>query len=150
MPPLPYPHPKDSAVSKRMRKIGRRDTRPEMAVRSELHALGLRFRKDLPIRTPSRVIRPDIVFTRLRVALFIDGCFWHRCPIHGNVPRTNTSYWRPKLERNITRDRLVNEALTECGWHVIRAWEHEDPALVARRVANLLVIRAAGPTEATV
>jgi DNA mismatch endonuclease, patch repair protein len=141
MHPLPYPHPTDSAVSGRMRKISRRDTRPERAVRSELHALGLRFRKDLPIRTPSRVVRPDVVFTRKRLALFIDGCFWHCCPIHGNSPRSNTDYWGPKLERNVIRDHLVDEALEESGWHVVRAWEHEEAAAVARRVAGLLLAR---------
>lgn len=131
---LPYPHPTSSEVSERMRRNPRRDTRPEAALRSELHRRGLRFRKDLPIRAPDRVVRADIVFTRARLAVFVDGCFWHACPIHGTEPQANTDYWRPKLARNVARDRAVDQALTEAGWRVLRAWEHEDPAEVAGRV----------------
>lgn len=140
--PLPYPHPTSAAVSERMRANPRRDTRPEVALRAELHRLGLRFRKDLPLRLPDRVVRPDIVFTRARLAVFVDGCFWHRCPEHGNVPRANSEYWGPKLERNVARDRLVDEALAAAGWTVLRVWEHEGPGvvalLVARRLGRLL------------
>ena len=135
MAPLPYPHPTDAHVSARMRRNPRRDTKPEVALRSALHRMGLRFRKDLPIRTPERLVRPDVVFTRARVAVFVDGCFWHCCSIHGNVPRANTAYWEPKLQRNVIRDRAVNAALEASGWTVLRAWEHEDPADVARLVA---------------
>jgi len=103
-------------------------------LRSELHCRGLRFRKDLPLRVPGRVVRVDIAFTRVRVAVFVDGCFWHACPIHGNQPRANTDYWKPKLARNVARDRAVDQALEEAGWRVIRAWEHETPAAVADRV----------------
>jgi DNA mismatch endonuclease (patch repair protein) len=121
-----------------MRRNPRRDTGPEMAVRSELHRRGLRFRKDLPLRVPGRVVRPDVVFTRARLAVFVDGCFWHRCPEHGNVPRANGAYWQPKLERNVARDRAVGAALGEAGWRVLRAWEHEAPAVVADRVLAVL------------
>jgi DNA mismatch endonuclease (patch repair protein) len=109
-----------------------------MMLRSALHRLGLRFRKDHPVRLPDRVVRPDVVFTRARVAVFLDGCFWHRCPVHGNVPRSNSDYWGPKLDRNVARDRLVNAALRQAGWTVVRAWEHEPPAEVAKRVARVL------------
>lgn len=135
---LPYPHPSDPAVSKRMRRNRRTDSGPEARVRSELHRRGLRFRKQLPIRTLERVVRPDITFTRARLAVFIDGCFWHSCPIHGNQPKANTSYWGPKLARNIERDRQVDLALTGAGWTVLRAWEHEPADEVADRIEKAL------------
>jgi len=136
--PLPYPHPTSDAVSKRMRANPRCDTKPETALRSALHRLGLRFRKDLPLRLADRIVRPDVVFTRARLAVFVDGCFWHRCPEHGNVPRANGAYWGPKLERNVARDRAVDDALAAAGWRVVRAWEHEDVADVAAAVAARL------------
>jgi DNA mismatch endonuclease (patch repair protein) len=121
-----------------MRRNPRRDTAPEIALRSELHRRGLRFRKDLPLRVAGRVVRVDIAFTRVRVAVFVDGCFWHACPIHGNEPRANRQYWKPKLARNVARDRAVDEALSVAEWRVIRAWEHESPAVVADRVEAAL------------
>jgi DNA mismatch endonuclease, patch repair protein len=121
-----------------MRANRRRDTKPEVALRSALHALGLRFRKDLPIRVPGRVVRPDIVFTRDRLAVFVDGCFWHRCPLHGNVPRANNDYWQPKLDRNVARDRAVDDALRAASWRIVRAWEHDDPSAVAAAIAGCL------------
>jgi DNA mismatch endonuclease (patch repair protein) len=137
--PLPYPHPTSPEVSARMRRNPRRDTAPEIALRSELHRRGLRFRKDLPLRVPGRVVRPDIAFTRNHLAVFVDGCFWHACPIHGNQPRANTHYWKPKLARNVARDRAVDRALAAAGWTVVRAWEHELPAVVADRVQAALL-----------
>lgn len=136
--PPPYPHPTSPAVSQRMRANPQRDTKPEIALRSELHRLGLRFRKHLPLRLPERIVRPDVVFTRARLAVFVDGCFWHRCPEHGNVPRANNAYWGPKLERNVERDRVVDHALAVAGWRVVRAWEHDDVVAVAYRVAHEL------------
>lgn len=107
-------------------------------MRSELHRRGFRFRKDFPLRLPTRVVRPDVVFTRSRLAVFIDGCFWHACPIHGNQPRANTNYWRPKLALNVARDRTVDTELAAAGWRVLRAWEHELPVSVADRVTSAL------------
>lgn len=138
---LPYPHPTSPNVSRRMRRNPRRNTKPEVDLRAALHRRGLRFRKDLPIRANGRVVRPDVVFTRARLAVFIDGCFWHACPIHGNEPRANTDYWQPKLARNVARDRAVNEALSQAGWRVLRAWEHEDAADIAERVIEALADR---------
>ncbi len=119
-----------------MRRNGRRDSRAELTLRSELHRRGLRFRVDAPLRAGGRVIRPDVVFTRAHLAVFVDGCFWHCCPEHGNLPRVNTSYWRPKLARNVARDRAVDEALISSGWEVLRAWEHEPVVIVANRVED--------------
>lgn len=122
----------------RMRGNRKYDTKPEVAARSALHALGYRFRKHHAVKLRERTVRPDIVFTRQRVAVFIDGCFWHVCPLHGNVPRANTAYWQPKLQRNVERDRVVDVALEGAGWRVVRAWEHESPMAVAERVARML------------
>ncbi|HEV7463304.1 MAG TPA: very short patch repair endonuclease [Methyloceanibacter sp.] len=131
---LPYPTPTSAGVTKRMRGNRRRDSRAELAVRRELHDRGFRFRVDLPIRVPGRLVRPDVVFTRARLAVFVDGCFWHCCPEHGNAPQTNQSYWQPKLARNIARDRAVDTALSAAGWGILRSWEHESPEAVADRV----------------
>jgi DNA mismatch endonuclease, patch repair protein len=121
-----------------MRANRKRDTKPEIALRSALHARGLRFRKHHLVRVPERTVRPDVVFTRHRLAVFVDGCFWHRCPIHGTEPRANTDYWTPKLARNVARDRAVDEDLRRAGWDVLRAWEHEPSSDVADRVVSLL------------
>lgn len=140
---VPYPSPRDAAATKVGKGNRRTGTKPETLLRSALHRRGLRFRKDFPIRVgPGRPIRPDIVFTRVRVAVFVDGCFWHGCPDHQHMPRSNPEYWVPKLRRNVERDREVDEALTSAGWSVIRAWEHEHVEVVAERVALLVQKRS--------
>lgn len=93
-----------------------RDTKPEVALRSALHAAGLRFRKDYRLDLDGVRFRPDIVFTRAKVAVFVDGCFWHSCPTHGTTPTRNADYWLPKLERNVHRDREQDAALAANGW----------------------------------
>lgn len=138
MPKLPYPTPSSPDVSERMRRNRRRDTSAELAVRSELHRRGLRFRVDLRVRLAELSVRPDVVFRRAKLALFIDGCFWHRCPLHGTSPRTNPDYWLPKLNRNVARDREVDTALAAEGWRVLRVWEHENSVAVADRVTEAL------------
>jgi DNA mismatch endonuclease (patch repair protein) len=118
----------DSAVSPRRRNMQanrRRDTAPERALRSALHATGLRYRCDLRIDLPGGRVRPDIAFTRKRIAVFVDGCFWHCCPVHGRAPSVNTSYWSPKLARNRERDLENTKALEAAGWQVVRIWEHQ-------------------------
>ncbi|MDJ0105624.1 very short patch repair endonuclease [Rhodococcus erythropolis] len=110
--------------SRNMRAIRRTDTKPEVALRLALHRLGLRYRKDFPIRIDGRLIRPDIVFTRRRVAVFVDGCFWHCCPEHGRNPGVNQEYWSPKLRRNMERDKAQTELLERADWTVLRIWEH--------------------------
>lgn len=95
-------------------------------MRSALHRAGYRYRCDLRIDLPEGRVRPDIVFTRKRVAVFVDGCFWHSCPEHGSRPSVNQSYWSPKLARNAERDERNTRMLTEAGWAVVRIWEHES------------------------
>lgn len=113
------------AVSRSMKGNRRRDTRPELRLRSELHSRGRRFRVDFPVALGvKRRPRPDIAFTRVKVAVFVDGCFWHGCPDHGRPPQTNTGYWLPKLEGNRRRDRLDTDLLRAAGWKVVRLWEH--------------------------
>lgn len=122
-----------------MRANRRRDTEPERRVRKLLHAHGLRFRVDLSIRAGhGRPIRPDIVFPRARLAVFIDGCFWHGCPEHGRRPEVkNGHYWGPKITGNAERDQRQTQALAEAGWTVIRFWEHEPPHGVAAQIARV-------------
>jgi DNA mismatch endonuclease (patch repair protein) len=122
-----------------MKGIRRRDTAPERALRSALHRLGFRFRVDYPIQVEGRSPRPDLAFTRRRVAVFLDGCFWHGCPEHSRPPKKNSSYWGPKIARNMERDQEHDERLRAAGWKVIRIWEHEDPAIAARRVEAALL-----------
>jgi DNA mismatch endonuclease (patch repair protein) len=117
---LPDPEPGNAAATAIGKANVRKDTKPEIALRSELHRRGLRFRKDLPVRAEGRRVRPDVVFTAQLVAVFVDGCFWHGCPDHQHVPRRNRAYWEPKLQANAERDRAVDAALTAGGWLVVR------------------------------
>jgi DNA mismatch endonuclease, patch repair protein len=135
---LPYPQPTSVAAQKTMCANRRTDTGPEIAIRSLLQRSGHRFRKDLPIQAGGKKVRPDIVFTRQRVAVFIDGCFWHRCPDHGLIPIRNNSYWRPKLEGNAQRDKLVNQSLQSAGWRVLRFWEHTPAERMLQSIAECL------------
>lgn len=116
-----------------MRANKRRDTRPELLVRRLLHARGLRYRVDHRVVQESRS-RADIAFTRQRVAIFIDGCFWHSCPEHLHLPKANADYWIPKLTRNVERDAEVTAVLRGLGWTVLRFWEHEPAREVADRI----------------
>ncbi|MGA5305391.1 very short patch repair endonuclease [Nucisporomicrobium flavum] len=132
-----YPAPLNAGRSRNMQANRRVNTKPEVVLRSALHRLGYRYRKDLLLRLPGLRVRPDIVFTARKVAVFVDGCFWHVCPQHGRQPTTNEWYWTPKLRRNMERDRQADLALAEAGWNVIRVWEHEalDDALAKVRAA---------------
>jgi DNA mismatch endonuclease (patch repair protein) len=114
------------------------DTKPELALRSELHRRGLRFRKDLRLVLGGVRVRPDVAFTRAKVAVFVDGCFWHSCPEHRTTPKANAGFWAAKLSQNHVRDRLQDQVLQDAGWAVVRAWEHEAPAAVADRVEALV------------
>lgn len=118
------PKPLSDHVQRRMEEQPRRDTTPEMALRSELHGRGLRYRVDAPLPMLRRR-RADLLFRGPSVAVFVDGCFWHRCPEHGNLPSNNRSWWRKKLDRNVARDRNTDGVLSAAGWTSVRIWEHE-------------------------
>ncbi|GGO64367.1 very short patch repair endonuclease [Nonomuraea cavernae] len=128
-----------------MRSNRYRDTKPELALRRAVHALGLRYRVAArPVAGLRRTA--DLVFPRIRVAVFLDGCFWHGCPEHHSVAKTNSAYWAEKLRRNRERDEETDRLLGEAGWSVIRIWEHVDPLEAARRVAEVVHrMRAAQP-----
>ncbi len=125
-----------------MQAIRRADTKPEVRLRSLLHQAGLRYRKDFRIDLPCGTrVRPDIVFSRRRIAVFVDSCFWHCCPVHGRQPAAHEWYWRPKLARNVERDRAADRALAQADWTVVRVWEHEDPAEAAARIIRMVHAR---------
>jgi DNA mismatch endonuclease (patch repair protein) len=133
-----YPWPSRPAMTAIMRGNRGADTRPEVKLRSELHRRGLRFRKHVSIVTPGLRVRPDVVFTRQRLVVFVDGCFWHGCPEHGSKPRSNVTYWEAKLARNRARDQRVADGLRTDGWRVIRVWEHEAVGPAATSIASAL------------
>lgn len=120
-----------------MRRFRSRDTKPELAVRRYLHAAGFRYRVHVAVpEHPRRTI--DIAFSRQKVAVFIDGCYWHACPQHGRVPATNSTWWAEKLRRNVERDQETDAALERNGWTVMRFWEHEDPTVAAEAVERAI------------
>ncbi len=121
------PTPSSEQVSQQMKRMPRKDSVPEVRLRRELHSRGLRFRVNLR-GLPGT---PDIAFTRAKIAVFVDGCFWHRCPEHGVLPKANRNWWREKLDRNVERDRRKDGELEELGWLSIHVWEHDDPSTVA-------------------
>ncbi|MFF0375481.1 very short patch repair endonuclease [Actinoplanes missouriensis] len=116
-------------------------TKPELALRRELFRQGLRYRVGLQISLRDRKVRPDVVFPRRRVAVFLDGCFWHGCPIHGRMPADPTGYWHAKIEGNRNRDAVVDIQLNDAGWAVIRVWEHESATEGAARIKSLVLCR---------
>lgn len=127
------PTPSSPGVSQRMSRAPRRDTEPELAVRREAHRRGLRYRVDAALPgLPRR--RADMVFAGPRVAVFIDGCFWHSCPSHASTPSANREWWVAKLARNEERDRHTDAHLRDQCWTVLRFWEHEDPMTVVDRI----------------
>lgn len=128
------------ALSQKMSTLARSDTAPEMALRQALHARALRYRVQLPV-PGNRRRKIDVAFTRARVAVFVDGCFWHGCPEHGTRPATNREWWDWKIKRNKDRDDDTNRLLADQGWEVIRVWEHEDPVQAATRVRETVIER---------
>lgn len=119
-----------------MRSNRGRDTGPELGVRRLLHARGLRYRVDLALDFDRRR-RADIVFTRARIVIFIDGCFWHGCPEHYTEPVAHADYWADKRARNAARDADTTRRLEATGWRVLRFWEHEDPEAIARTIQTV-------------
>ena len=128
-------------VRQKMQRQRSKDTAAELAVRQALHRLGLRYRVH---RRPVPSLRrtADVVFGPARVAVFIDGCFWHGCPEHGHVPSASRWYWSAKIERNRLRDADTSQQLETAGWHVVRVWEHEDAEQAATRIAATIRNRA--------
>ncbi|MBT2389621.1 very short patch repair endonuclease [Streptomyces sp. ISL-1] len=121
------------AVAARMSRQASRDTTQELAVRRLLHGAGLRYRLHVAVPgMPRRNV--DIAFRKLRIAVFLDGCFWHGCPDHATSPRANAEWWRSKLDRNMARDRETTDRLLSEDWSVLRFWEHESAEDVARRI----------------
>ena len=128
------------AVASRMSRQASRDTAQELDVRRLLHAGGLRYRVHVPVPgMPRRT--SDIAFGGLRIAVFLDGCFWHGCPRHATSPRANAEWWRTKLDRNRARDQETTEHLAAVGWTVLRFWEHEAPDDIARQIAELVRVK---------
>lgn len=134
--------PSSPDVSARMSRQTSRDTSAEWAVRQLLHASGYRYRIHYPVPGMRRR-KIDIAFTRARLAVLIDGCFWHSCPEHATSPKANAEWWRHKLDRNIERDQETNEQLLSEGWTVLRFWEHESPDAVMRQVAAAVELEMA-------
>lgn len=126
-----------------MSRQSSRDTAPEVAVRRILHAAGLRYRVNVPVPGMSRRTI-DIVFPKARIAVFMDGCFWHGCPQHATSPKANSEWWRRKLDRNMARDEETTGHLTSAGWTVLRFWEHEPPDEVAAAVQAAVSRRKRG------
>ena len=124
-----------------MRGNRKKDTRPEVLLRAAMHRAGLRYRTYVAIEGGGLRARADVVFPKRRLAVFVDGCFWHGCPEHATKPRANVDYWEAKLRGNADRDRRVDQALTASGWSVIRIWEHDvdrDLEACVERVAKAI------------
>ncbi|WP_162910257.1 very short patch repair endonuclease [Azohydromonas sediminis] len=137
---MPSVSPSSPEASRRMARVRQRGTDVEIELRRALHALGLRYRLQVPLpRKPRRVA--DIVFIGARVAVFVDGCFWHGCPLHATWPKENAGFWRAKIEANRARDADTTRRLRELGWEVIRVWSHEDPVEAARLIYDRVLER---------
>jgi len=131
--------PSSLDTSRRMAKVRQKGTDAEVAVRRELYRSGLRYQVDFEVlKKPRRVA--DIVFPALRIAIFIDGCFWHGCPNHATWPKQNAEFWRQKIEANRLRDTDTNARLRSIGWMALRFWEHESPIEAAETVARSVAI----------
>ncbi|MEV4293929.1 very short patch repair endonuclease [Microbispora rosea] len=134
------------AVRASMRANRSRDTEPELALRRAVHALGLRYRvATRPLPELRRTA--DLVFTKAKVAVFMDGCFWHGCPEHHTIAVRHGDYWKQKVSRNRARDVDTDQRLAEAGWLPVRIWEHEDPSTAALKIQAL--VQARRPSSAT-
>jgi len=124
-------------TSRRMAKVRQKGTAAEMALRRGLFRRGLRYRVAFTVLSRPRRVA-DIAFPRLKIAIFVDGCFWHGCPQHATWPKSNSDFWRQKIEANRSRDADTDQRLSSIGWKVIRVWEHEDSNEAAARIAELV------------
>lgn len=136
------PVPRDASTRRRLQRQRRRDTAPELAIRRELHRRGLRYFVDRGSVVPRR--RHDIVFPSLRLAVDVYGCFWHSCPLHGTVPKSNQAWWEAKLAANVERDADTRRRLESAGWRLIVVWEHDDPVAASDMVAAVIDQARAG------
>jgi DNA mismatch endonuclease (patch repair protein) len=125
-----------------MQRVRQKNTSAESALRRELHARGLRYRIHVPVLTKPRRVA-DVVFSGPRVAVFVDGCFWHGCPLHATWPKQNAEFWRAKIMANQERDRDTDERLRADGWKVVRVWAHEPPKEAAGRIATIVELHKA-------
>lgn len=125
------------AASQRMALVRQKGTRAEINLRRLLHARGLRYRVQVPLLAKPRRVA-DIVFTRAKIAVFVDGCFWHGCPEHASWPKSNAGFWRDKIETNRLRDTDTDQRLKALGWKVVRIWEHENAGDAADRISTLV------------
>jgi len=131
--------PSSPEASRRMAKIRQKGTDAEVALRRQLYRIGLRYRIDYEVlKKPRRVA--DIAFPGRKIAIFVDGCFWHGCPEHASWPKRNAEFWRQKIETNQLRDTDTNERLRSLGWTVLRFWSHESPTDAAAVVANMVTM----------
>jgi len=131
------PKPSSDAAHNRMKAVRRQGTKAELALRAALDALGVKYAVNgQPLPTLQR--KADILFRSEKVAVFVDGCFWHGCPIHGTQAKANAEFWREKIERNKQRDADTNWRLQEAGWVVVRVWAHEEPETTARKVCEIV------------
>ncbi|ASK34555.1 very short patch repair endonuclease [Alcanivorax sp. N3-2A] len=132
---MPRLEPTSSDTSRRMGRVRQKGTDAEMALRREMHRIGLRYRIDYQVlRKPRRIA--DVAFPGRKIAVFVDGCFWHGCPEHATWPKRNAEFWQQKIERNRRRDMDTNDRLRSIGWTVLRFWSHESPIESARAVAH--------------
>lgn len=131
---MSVPEASSPQALRRMQGQRRSGTRPEWAIRRLVHARGLRYRVDVPLPVAGTRRRADMLFAGPKVVVFIDGCYWHACPIHGTKPKANASWWADKLAANVQRDRDTDRRLSELGWRVVRVWEHENPTQASERV----------------
>ena len=134
------PRSSSRIASERMRVVRSRDTTAEINIRKGLHAKGLRYSVNCAV-LPDLRRRADIVFPRLKIAIFVDGCFWHSCPRHRSQPKANGEWWNQKLAANRRRDTDTNRKLRRAGWRVIRIWEHEPPSRAADVIASVVMER---------
>lgn len=126
------PTPSSPETERRMKSQRREDTDVELRIRRKLHALGYRYRIHYRILNSRRKV--DIAFTRKKIAVFTDGCFWHVCPKHGSLPKANQDWWREKLRTNVRRDQETDQLLRASGWTVVRVWEHEETMAAVERI----------------
>jgi DNA mismatch endonuclease (patch repair protein) len=129
--------PSSPEARRRMLSVRQKNTSAESALRRELYSRGLRFRIHVPVMAKPRRVA-DVAFIGLRVAVFVDGCFWHGCPLHASWPKKNAEFWRAKIVANQERDRDTNARVRALGWIVIRVWAHESPEKAARRIAMVV------------